>query len=222
MIGATKASVSSCASRRERASPPRIGAPSVGHSLYTMARLFAYMLDMKEPRLVTGYTPREIDFALEKDEVDARVSILDSLLTRNAHWLDKDLVHVHAIIDIPKGFKHPDRKLANFPDIESFARSNQERRLIQLFRGARDTGQPFILPPGTSAEHVKILREAMRRAFADPEYIKAYEKLTSEPAMTLTWQEFETQLRELPREAETIDLLKRLSGPVPLPTRPSR
>ncbi len=25
----------------------RIGAPSVGHSLYTMARLFAYMLDMK-------------------------------------------------------------------------------------------------------------------------------------------------------------------------------
>ena len=33
----------------------RIGAPAVGHSLYTMARLFAYMLDMKEPRFVTGY-----------------------------------------------------------------------------------------------------------------------------------------------------------------------
>jgi hypothetical protein len=81
----------------------RIGAPAVGHSLYTMARLFAYMLDMKEPRLVTGYTPREIDIALERNEIDARVSILDSLLTRNAHWLDKDLVHVHVTIDIPKG-----------------------------------------------------------------------------------------------------------------------
>src|ERR1044071_8035134 len=51
----------------------RIGAPAVGHSLYTVARLFAYMLDMKEPRLVTGYTPREIDLALERDEIDARV-----------------------------------------------------------------------------------------------------------------------------------------------------
>src|SRR5262245_6716859 len=200
----------------------RIGAPSVGHSLYTMARLFAYMLDMKEPRWVTGYTPREIDFALEKDEIDARVSILDSLLTRNAHWLDKDLVHVHATMDIPKGFKHPDVRLAKLPEIEGFARTNQERRLIHLYRGTRDTGQPFVLPPGTPAEHVKILREAMRRAFADPEYSKAYEKLTSEPAMTLTWEEFETQLRELPRDAETIDLFKRLSGPAPLPARLSR
>jgi len=200
----------------------RIGAPSVGHSLYTMARLFAYLLDMKEPRWVTGYTPREIDLALEKNEVDARVSIVDSLLTRNAHWLDKDLVHVHATIDIPKGFKHADRRLAGLPDIESFARSIQERRLTQLFRGLRDTGQPFVLPPGTPAEPVKILREALRRAFADPEYAKAYEKLTAEPAMTLTWEQFEAQLRELPREAEIIDLFKRLSGPEPLPVRPAR
>ena len=200
----------------------RIGAPAVGHSLYTMARLFAYMLDMKEPRVVTGYTPREIDLALERNEIDARVSILDSLVTRNAHWLDKDLVNIHATMDIPKGFKHPDRRLATFPEIESFARSNQDRRLIHLFRGARDTGQPFVLPPGTPAEQVKILREAMRRAFADPEYAKAYEKLTSEPAMPITWEEFEIQLRELPREAEIIDLFKKLSGPAPLPARPPK
>jgi tripartite-type tricarboxylate transporter receptor subunit TctC len=200
----------------------RIGAPAVGHSLYTMARLFAYVLDMREPRFVTGYTPREIDFALERNEIDARVSILDSLLTRNVAWLDKDLVHIHATIDIPKGFKHADARLAKLPEIESFARSNQDRRLIQLFRGARDTGQPFVLPPGTPAAQVKILREAMRKAFADPEYVKAYEKLTSEPAMPISWEEFEAQLREVPREAEIIDLFKRLSSPAPLPARPSR
>ena len=197
----------------------RIGAPAVGHSLYTMARLFAYMLDMKEPRFVTGYTPREIDFALERNEIDARVSILDSLLTRNAEWLDKDLINIHATIDIPKGIDHADARLANLPEIESFARSNQDRRLIRLFRGARDTGQPFVLPPGTPAEPVKILREAMRKAFADPEYVKAYEKLTSEPAMPLAPEDFEKLLRELPREAALIDLFKKLSGPGPLPKR---
>jgi len=197
----------------------RIGPPPVGHSLYPMARLFTYMLDMKETRFVTGYTPREIDFALERNEIDARVSILDSLLTRNAHWLDKDMINIHATIDIPKGVDHADARLANLPEIESFARSNQDRRLIHLFRGARDTGQPFVLPPGTPAEPVKILREAMRKAFADPEYVKAYEKLTSEPAMPLTSENFEKQLRELPREAELIDLFKKLSGPGPLPKR---
>jgi tripartite-type tricarboxylate transporter receptor subunit TctC len=197
----------------------RIGAPAVGHSLYTMARLFTYMLDMKEPRFVTGYTPREIDFALERNEIDARVSILDSLLTRNAQWLDKDLINIHATIDIPKGIDHADARLANLPEIEVFARSNQDRRLIQLFRGARDTGQPFVLPPGTPAEPVKILREAMRKAFADPEYVKAYEKLTSEPAMPLAPEDFEKLLRELPREAELIDLFKKLSGPGALPKR---
>jgi hypothetical protein len=62
----------------------------------------------------------------------------------------------------------------------------------------------------------------MHRAFVDPEYIQGCEKLTSEPAMTLTWEEFETQLRELPREAETIELFKRLSGLAPLPARPAR
>lgn len=200
----------------------RIGAPSVGHSLYTMARLFAYMLDMKEPRLVTGYTPREIDIALERNEIDARVSILDSLVTRNAHWLDKDLVHVHATIDIPKGFKHGDRRLAKLPEIENFVRTNQERRLIQLFRGVRDTGQPFVLPPGTPPEQVKILREAMRKTFADLEYMKGYEKLTAEPAMPLNWEEFEAELREVPREAEIIELFKKLASPAPLPVRPSR
>ena len=65
------------------------------------------MLDLKEPRFVTGYTPREIDFALERNEIDARVSILDSLLTRNAHWLDKDMVDINVTMDIPKDFKQP-------------------------------------------------------------------------------------------------------------------
>jgi tripartite-type tricarboxylate transporter receptor subunit TctC len=78
------------------------------------------------------------------------------------------------------------------------------------------------LPPGTPAEQVKILREAMRKTFADPEYTKAYEKLTSEPAMPINWEEFETELREVPREAEIIDLFKRLAGPTPLPARPAR
>jgi tripartite-type tricarboxylate transporter receptor subunit TctC len=197
----------------------RIGAPSVGHSLYAVARLFAFMFDMKEPRFVTGYTPREIDFALEKNEVDARVSILDSLLTRNAHWLEKDMVDIGATFDIPQDVNYSHPRLAKLPEIETFARNSAERRLIALLRGVRGIGQPFVVPPGTSPDRVKILRDAMRKVFADPEYVKSYEKLTAEPAMPLGVEEFEKQLREIPREPEIIELFKKFAGPSPLPKR---
>ena len=59
----------------------------------------------------------------------------------------------------------------------------------------------------------------MRNAFADPDYVKSYEKLTAEPAMSIAPEEFEKQLREIPREPEIIDLFKKLSGPGPLPKR---
>jgi tripartite-type tricarboxylate transporter receptor subunit TctC len=207
---------------RERVSTTtgvRVGAPSVGHSLYTIVRLFVFMFDMKEPRFVTGYSPRELDFAIDKGEIDARTSILDSALTRNAHWFDKDLITLHATIDIPKGINHSHPRLAQLPEIETFARTNRDRRIIELFRGLRSIGQPFVLPPGTPPERVKILRDAMRKALADPEYVKYYEKIASEPATPLMVEDFEKQLRELPRDPDSIELFKKFAGPDPLPRR---
>ena len=46
------------------ASGLRFGAQSVGHPVYITARLFAYFLDLKDPKFVTGYTNPEIDVAL--------------------------------------------------------------------------------------------------------------------------------------------------------------
>jgi tripartite-type tricarboxylate transporter receptor subunit TctC len=201
------------------ASGIRIGAPSVGHTLYATARLFAYIMDMKEPRFVTGYTPRELDFAIDRGEIDARVNIVDSTIQRNPHWFEKDLIDVHATLDIPKGISHAHPRFAKLPDLETFAKSKREERLIALLRSLRGTGQPFVFPPGTPGDRADIFKEAMRKAMRDPEYTKAYEKLTAEPAMPLTAEEYEKALREIPRESALIDLVKKLSGPGPLPPR---
>jgi len=42
----------------------RIGAHAVGHDIYVTARLFVYLLGLKEPRFVTGYSDPEINLAL--------------------------------------------------------------------------------------------------------------------------------------------------------------
>ena len=201
------------------ASGIRIGAPSVGHTLYATARLFAYILDMKEPRFVTGYTPRELDLVIDRGEIDARVNIVDSTIQRNPHWFEKDLIDLHATLDIPKGVSHAHPRFAKLPDLDTFAKSKREERLIELLRALRGTGQPFVVPPGTPADRVDILKEAMRKALRDPEYVSAYEKLTTEPAMPLMPEEYDKALREIPREPELIDLVKKLSGAGPLPPR---
>lgn len=51
----------------------RVAAQAVGHSNYFVARLFAWLLGMKEPKMIVGYSGNEQDIALMKGEIDGRV-----------------------------------------------------------------------------------------------------------------------------------------------------
>jgi tripartite-type tricarboxylate transporter receptor subunit TctC len=199
------------------ASGVRIGGQSVGFSSYNEGRLFAYVIGLRDTKFVTGYSGPEIDLALIRGEIDARSSDADSVVQRNRDWLEKGLVDFHAILETPKGEKHP--RFAHLPELESFARSEKERKLLQLQRAFRVAGAPFILPPGTPKELVAILQEAFAKAFKDPEFHKTYKKLTGDDASPLMPQDHERTIREMPREPEVIELFKKLVGPDPLPLR---
>jgi hypothetical protein len=75
----------------------RIGAQSVGHNIYITGRLFAYFLALKDPRMVVGYSGPEVDLALLRGEVDARSSLIASIVQRTPEWVDKGLVDFHAV-----------------------------------------------------------------------------------------------------------------------------
>ena len=151
------------------ASGIRLGAQSVGHSGYLAGRVFAYLMGLKDPRFSTGYTGPELDVALLRGEIDARSNLVTSVLMRNSDWVDKGLMNFHAIVEIPKGEKHP--RFAKVPELETFAKSDTDRKLVTVFRSFRNAGAPFVVPPGTPKDRVEILREAMRRAFKDPEFL---------------------------------------------------
>jgi tripartite-type tricarboxylate transporter receptor subunit TctC len=195
----------------------RIGAQSVGHVSYVAGRIFAYLLNMKEPNFIAGYTSREVDVALERGELDARANNAASVLRRNPDWLDKGLMNFHAILEVPKGDKHA--RLGHVPEIESFAKNAREKRLISLWRAFRGVGSPYILPPGTPKERVDILAGAMRKIFKDPEFPKYFKKLVADDASPLGAEELTKVVAEIPRDAETLGLLRKLSGVGPLPPR---
>jgi tripartite-type tricarboxylate transporter receptor subunit TctC len=199
------------------ASNVRIAAQSVGHPIYITGRVFAYMLGLKEPKFVVGFTGPEIDVALAQREADSRVSTGDSLIRRNRDWLDKGLVDVHASIEIPKGERHP--RFAHVPELGSFAKSDRERKMVEMFRAFRIAGQNFFLPPGVPRDRVQILADAMRKTLSDPEFLKEYQKLSGEAASPLTAEALEKVIKELPRDAHVVELFNKLGGADPLPAR---
>src|SRR5262245_54084616 len=101
----------------QAASGLRIGAQSVGFSTYNEGRLFAYMLGLKDPKFIAAYGGAELDPALERGEIDGRATGPDTLLQRNQEWLEKGLVEVHAIMETPKGDKHPDARFSPCPKL---------------------------------------------------------------------------------------------------------
>jgi tripartite-type tricarboxylate transporter receptor subunit TctC len=200
------------------ASGIRIGGQEVGHDIYVTGRLFAYLLGLREPKFVAGYTGPELDIAQARGEVDARAQTVEGIEQRSPDWIHKRLVDFHALIEVPKGSKHP--HLGHLPEIETFARSEKERRVVAFFRNVKLVGTAHFLPPGTPKDRVEIIAEAMRKTFKDPSFLRDFKKMAGGDASPLMPEEQAKAIAEIPRDAETIDLFNKLAGAEPL--RPVR
>jgi tripartite-type tricarboxylate transporter receptor subunit TctC len=197
----------------------KIGAQEVGAVSYISGRLFAYFLDLKAPKFVTGYSSLEADVALTNGEIDSRANNTSSVLRRNKEWIDKGTMDFHAILAVPKGEKHPHPKFAQLPEIESFAKNDKERKLLTMWRAFRTATSLFVLPAGTPKDRVDILRDAMHKTFSDQEFQAEFQKLVTDEASPLTSEELTKIIREMPRDPEIVEMLRKFSGVDALPSR---
>jgi hypothetical protein len=193
----------------------RVGAQSVGHTIYIVGRLFAHVLRLKEPKFITGYSGPELDIVLTRGEIDARPNIPDTILKRSPEFIKKGTVDFHAMLEIPKGDHHPQFK--HLPEISDIAATDLDRKVLTLFRSMRLVGSPFILPPATPKDRVEILRDAFRKIIGDPEFRTEFKKLLGDDPSPLTGEAMEKAIHELPIEQSVIDFFKQISGSGPLP-----
>ncbi len=203
-----------------RAGSVRVGTLSVGHEIYTLGRLFAWIMGLKDPRFVSGYSGPELDLAVNRGEVDGRVNNPASMMRRSPEWVEKNEANLHAVLEIPKGFRltpHPAFK--KLPTLESFTRTDQERKVLMMQRNFRLVGSPYIAPPGVPKERAEILRQAFRKLFKDPEVAKVWVKLTGEEYHPLMPEEQLEAVRSIPRSSEMLGLYKKIAGAGPLPPR---
>jgi tripartite-type tricarboxylate transporter receptor subunit TctC len=195
----------------------RLGAQTVGHAVYISGRIFAYLIGLKDPKIVVGFGGPEMDLALERGEIDIRANSADTVVRRNAAALNSGQFNIHATLSIPKGKLHP--RFTNVPDADTLAKNERERQLVNMFREFMYPRWPYVLPPGTPPEIVKTLREAMNKSFKDPAFTQEFKKLMGSDPSPLSGEEVETSIRELPRDPEAISLYKKMAENGPLPPR---
>lgn len=198
----------------------RVGTLSVGHNIYTLARLFSWIIGIKNVRFVSGYSGPELDLAVTRGEVDGRASNPASMMRRSPAWVKKKEADFHAVLEIPKGFRltpHPVFK--GLPTLQSLTQTDQQRNILGMWRNFRLVGTPYIAPPGIPKERAEILRQAFRKTFRDPQMAKTYVKFTGEEYHPLLPEQLEEAIRSIPRSSEMLGLYKKLEGAGPLPPR---
>jgi tripartite-type tricarboxylate transporter receptor subunit TctC len=196
----------------------RIGSAPVGHTGYILSRLTAYFLNMKEAKIIPGYENEDLDAAFARGEVDAQVASTGTVIEHEL--FSKKLVNFHSSVEIPSGYKDPRFASLNLPPLESFAKTENEKKLLTMMRNFRGVGTILLLPPGTPKDRVDIMKEAVRKTHTDPAFIKEYRKLTGGDEPTpLMPDEQANMVKEIPRDVETIELFKKFSGTASLPSR---
>jgi tripartite-type tricarboxylate transporter receptor subunit TctC len=125
--------------------------------------------------LVTGYKgTAEIGLAVERGEVDGLCGWdWSSLKSQKSDWLRDKKVNILLQLSL-----EPEAELTKMgvPPVWQFIKNDDDKKAVELVVSQQVFGRPFVAPPGTNPEAVKILRDAFAAAMKDKELLADAEK----------------------------------------------
>ena len=121
-------------------------------------------------KMVIGYAgSRDIALAMEKHEVAAVCGVAwPSFSVTNPGWFESGAVKV---IVQTHGTGHPDLNKAGVPLAGDFARTPEQRAILELFFTQTIFGRPFVVAPEVPTDRVAALRQAFFDTLSDPELV---------------------------------------------------
>jgi tripartite-type tricarboxylate transporter receptor subunit TctC len=152
-----------------------MGASQPGTSTYDFPVLLDNAAGAKF-RIVSGYRgTREITLAIEKGEVQGLCGFSwSSLSAQHPDWLKSGFIRV-LVQENEKG--HPDVNKLGVPHATDFAKSPQDRQIMDLIYASEIFGRPYVLPPGVPPDRVAALRKAFLDTLRDPELLAEGQRL---------------------------------------------
>jgi tripartite-type tricarboxylate transporter receptor subunit TctC len=151
-----------------------IGTSGEGASLREYPIMLMNVLGLKL-RIIGGYAgSREIMIAMERNEVHGMCGMdWSSLATQQRNWISSGFVRLLAQEDLQG---HPEMNRMGVPLAITFARSEQDRQVMEMIYSQNLFGRPYLLPPGVPAERVTALRKALAATLADRELLADAQK----------------------------------------------
>ena len=127
-------------------------------------------------RIVTGYAgTQEIALAVERNEVHGLCGFgYTSLLTIRPNWVPDGTAKV-LVQENVKG--SPVLNELGVPRTLDFAKTDEDRQLMELVYSQGVFGRPYILPPGVPANRVAALRKAFMAALTDKDLLAEAKKM---------------------------------------------
>ena len=130
-------------------------------------------------KIVLGYSGnREVQLAIEKGEIQGQCGAgWGSVYATHPDWFEKNLVKV-LVQEASVG--HPDLDKLGAPKSVDFAKTPEQRQILDLIYSQERFGRPYIMAPEVPADRVAAMRKAFMDTFKDPAFLAEAEKMKLE------------------------------------------
>ncbi len=123
-------------------------------------------------RMVIGYRGgNDINLAMERGEVGGRNNTWSSWKSTRNDWLKNKDIYI-----IAYGGPTPS-DIGDVPNIESLAKTEEEKQVMRLVLSGTHFGRPMVAPPGVPADRVAAMRKAFMDMAKDPAFLKEAETM---------------------------------------------
>jgi tripartite-type tricarboxylate transporter receptor subunit TctC len=161
---------------RETRAPLAVGATSPGNNSYDFPLALKAFAGLNL-RIIAGYpgTP-DVLLAMERKEIDAYAATWSSLVPHIRRGLLRALLRTAS--------SSRQQEIFGIPVAEGLVSGEVARMVFRLRSDVLSAGRPFVAPPDTTTELVRVYRVAFRQLGEDPAFKAEAERLGFEPWYT--------------------------------------
>lgn len=140
-----------------------MGATGAGDETFVFPSILKNMMKA-DVKIVTGYKgSQEILLAVERGELDGLCLGTETVRRTSQYAEGKLKIVLQMATD-------PDPVLGNLPMVTAYAKTPEDRAMLDLVFARVDVGRPFIAPPGVPKDRLAALRAAFMATMKDPEF----------------------------------------------------